>query len=114
MSLVYKLGEHQFIQADESLPVVIFRRQTSPPTTIFIEDVPEAVGIMYTNCGKIIGCLLDNKTIETLITPFVTNMVFQHVGLSWITKSNQKPNFYFQLHFNSWIINDTWYNTMIF
>ena len=37
--------------------------------TIDNEDVPEAVGIMFFNCGKNIGCLLDNQKIENFITP---------------------------------------------
>ena len=63
---------------------------------IGLEDVPEDVGIMCINCVESIDFLLDNQTIEKSITPFVTNMVFQNVGLSWFTKSNQKLNFYFQ------------------
>ena len=54
--------------------------------TIGIEDVPEWIGIMCTSCGKIIGCSLDNQTIENFVTTFVTNRLFQHVGLSWIIK----------------------------
>ena len=76
------------------------------------EDVPEAVGIMRINCGKIIVFSLDNQIIEHFMNTFVTNIVFQHVGLSWIIKSNQKLNFYFQLHSISWLINGSWYNTM--
>ena len=44
--------------------------------TTGLEAYTEAVGIMYINCGKSIVCLLENKTIEKLITTFVTNMVF--------------------------------------
>ena len=44
--------------------------------------VPDAVELMFMNCGKTTGCLLDNQIIEEFITPFVTNMVFQNVGLS--------------------------------
>ena len=32
--------------------------------TIDRKDVPEAVGIMCINCGKNIGCSLDNQKIE--------------------------------------------------
>ena len=45
------------------------------------KGVSEAVGIMYINFGKLIGCLLDNQNIEYFITPFVTNMVFHNIGL---------------------------------
>ena len=44
------------------------------------KDVPEAVGIMYINCKKSVGFLLDNQMIENFITTFVTNMVFQNIG----------------------------------
>ena len=54
--------------------------------TIDNEDVPEGVGIMCINCGKVIVFLLDNKKIEDFIIPFVTNVVFQHIGLFWIIK----------------------------
>ena len=50
--------------------------------TIGIEDVTEAVEIIYINSGKHICCLLDNQTIEKFITTFVINMVFQHVDSS--------------------------------
>ena len=66
--------------------------------TIGIEDVPEAFGIMFINSVNIIGCLLDNQMIENFTTTFVKNIVFHHVGLSWIIKSNQKLNFDFQLY----------------
>ena len=52
--------------------------------TIDDKYVPEDVGIMCINCGKNIGCLLENKDIENFITPFVTNMVLQNIGLSCI------------------------------
>ena len=61
--------------------------------TIAKEYVPYSVRIMCINCGKNIGCLIDNQTIEVFITPFVTNMVFQNFGLSWIIQSNQELNF---------------------
>ena len=63
--------------------------------TIGLEYFPEYVGIICINCGKIIGCSLDNQMIEDFITPFVINMVPHNVGLSWIIKSNQNLNFDF-------------------
>ena len=56
--------------------------------TIGLEDVPEAVGIICINSGKRIGCLLENKTMENFITPFVTNIMFRNVGLYWMIKLN--------------------------
>ena len=57
--------------------------------------------------------VLDNQKIENCITPFVINMVFQHVGLFWIIQSNQKLNFDFQHKFHYCILNLPWYNTTI-
>ena len=51
--------------------------------TIDNKDVPEAVGIMYTNCGKSISCSLESQNIEDFITPFVTTIAFQNLGLFW-------------------------------
>ena len=82
--------------------------------TIVAENVLDAVGITWINCGKTIGCSLENKKIEDFITTFVTNMVFQNVGLSCIIQSNQELSFYFQHHCPSWILNGPWYNTTIF
>ena len=65
---------------------------------IVAKKFPDDVGIMYINCGKTIGYLLDNQTIENFITTFFKNMVLQHVDLSWIIQSNQKLNFDFQHH----------------
>ena len=62
----------------------MFNISTFYDVTIVIEDVPEYVGIMYINCGKTIGYLLNNQTIENFITTFFKNMVLQHVDLSWI------------------------------
>ena len=78
------------------------------------EYFPESVGIICINCGNIIGCYLANKNMEDFITPFVTNMVFQKIGLFWIIRSNKNLNFDFQNHYLSWILNAKWYNTAIF
>ena len=51
---------------------------------------PEAFGIIYINCEKSIGYLLEKQTVENFMTPFVTNMVFQRIGLSWFIQSNKK------------------------
>ena len=76
--------------------------------TIGLEYFPEYFGIMRINCGKIIVFSLDNQIIEHFMNTFVTNIVFQHVVLSWIIKSNQKLIFCFQLHSISWLINGSW------
>ena len=43
--------------------------------TISTKNVPDAIGIRYTNCGNNIGCSLKNQTIYTFITTIATNMV---------------------------------------
>ena len=55
--------------------------------TIDNEYVPEAVGIIYIKCVKIIGCSLDNQKIEDFITNFFTDVVFQYI-VFLIIKSN--------------------------
>ena len=64
--------------------------------TIANKYVQKAVGIMCINCGESIGFFLDNQIIENFITPFVTNIVFQNVGLSWIIQPNKNLNLGFQ------------------
>ena len=81
--------------------------------TIDNEDVPEAIGIMCINCGKLIGCFLDNQKIKTFITTFVTSMVFHNIVLSLNIQSNKNPGFDFQNNCPSWILNGPWYNTTI-
>ena len=58
--------------------------------------------------------MLDNQHIEYFITPFITNMVFENIGLFWIIKSNKNLHFYLKYYCTSWILNGTWYNTIIF
>ena len=57
--------------------------------TIENKKFPEPVVIMRINYGKSVGCLLYNQKIEDWITISVTNIVFQHIGLVWINKSNK-------------------------
>ena len=80
--------------------------------TIYNKDIQKAVGIMCINCGKSIGCSLDNQNIK-LYHHFFQKIVFCHTGLSLIIQSNKSLIFDFQNHFPSWIIIGPWYNTMI-
>ena len=57
--------------------------------------------------------MLENQTIETFITHFVTNILLQHVGLYWIIQSNQNTNCEIQLHCIFWVLNVPWYNTKV-
>ena len=63
---------------------------------------------------KVLYFLLDNQKIKYFINHFVTNIVLQHIVLSWIVQSNKNTIFVFQKHCTSWIINGPWYNTKIF
>ena len=64
--------------------------------TIYNKDVTEAVGIMFINCVKSIGCFLENKNIENFITPFVANMLFRNIGLFCVIKSKKNLSFIFK------------------
>ena len=44
--------------------------------TIVQYNVPYYVVIMFINCGKTIGCSLENHPIKDFISTFVRNMVF--------------------------------------
>ena len=81
--------------------------------TIDKTNVSEDVVIMCINCGKKIGCLLDNQDIENFSTNFVTNMVLHNFGLFWIIQSNKNLIFDFKKHCNFWILNGPCYNTTI-
>ena len=83
----------------------MFRINNIYDETIDDEYVPEAVGIMCITFVKSISCLLENKNIEDFITPFVTNMVFHHICLFWIIKSNKNLYFDFEKHCFPWILN---------
>ena len=79
----------------------------------FQKNVSDGLVINLINCGKTIGFTLDNRPIEEFITVFVTNVVFQNVGLSLITEL-KKIKFDFEHRCPSWIKNFPWYNTKIF
>ena len=78
------------------------------------ENVPDDLETKCINCGKTIGCALGNQPIEEFITGFVTNFVFQHVGLSCIIKLKKELKFYFYPHYPYWVLNYPWYNTIFF
>ena len=66
------------------------------------------------NYGKTIGCTLGNQPIEEFITGFVTNVVFQHVGLSQIIEFKKELKFYFDHQYPYWLHNYPWYSTKSF
>ena len=49
-----------------------------------------AIGIKYINCKKETILYLGTSTLEEMITKFVINAIFHHVGLSWIICSKKE------------------------
>ena len=52
-------------------------------------DVPDNLGIKHIKCNKVSGYDIYKKTLKDSTTFFVKNVVFQNVGLSWITNSKE-------------------------
>ena len=48
------------------------------------KNEPGAIGIKCKNLRKEIGYTIQNVPFKKLITTFVVNLVFHHVGLAWI------------------------------
>ena len=76
-------------------------------------NVPDALGINCMRCNKCFGRELYNQTVKYGITVFVTNLVFRHIGLYWIIKSNYKLKFYFDHYCSNLILNGPWFNNKI-
>ena len=47
-----------------------------------MDDVPDYLGIKCIKFNKVVGCELEYKPLNEVITDFVTNVVFQHISLS--------------------------------
>ena len=77
-------------------------------------DVPDSLVIKRINCNNVVGYELDNKILKYFITVFVTNEVFQHIGLYWIIDSKGRLKFDFEKHCTNWIINGPWHKTTVF
>ena len=75
---------------------------------------PDALAIKCIKCDKVVGYELYNKTIEYVIIGFVSNVMFQNFGISWIIKSKEDINFDFDNPCPNWILNGTWNNTTIY
>ena len=59
-------------------------------------DEPDAIGIQCNNFKKENCYTIQNITVNKFITPFVVNIVFRHIVLSWIVERNDNLNFYVQ------------------
>ena len=66
----------------------------------------------FTNVG-VSGYESEEQTLNKVITVFVTNVVFQSVGLSWIIGSKDQLKFDFKHHCPNCILNIPRYNTPI-
>ena len=67
------------------------------------------------NCGKETGLSMDNmNTIyKNIITSFVLNKLLQHIGMSWIIKTNKNLEYYMDKNNSNWTTCGTCYNTSI-
>ena len=76
------------------------------------KNVLDYLVIKCIKCGKVFGCSLDKRQVEYVITSFVTKCC---VSACWFILDHwqKKVNFYFEEHFTNWVINTSWYNTII-
>ena len=76
----------------------------------------EKIAIRCSNCGKETGLSLKstNTNYKDIITSFVLNKVLQHVGMSWIIKTNQHLEYDMDKHNPNWMTSGLWYNTYIY
>ena len=83
---------------------------------IYYKDSNNKIGIgtKGVNCNKIVGRELKNKNLGEIITIFVEDVVFDHVGISLLIKSKDKVKFSIEEQWFYWIENGNWYNTIVF
>ena len=58
-------------------------------------------------------CQLENEESNSVITPFVIQMVFQHVGLLLIINNNKYLKFEMNVQVSQWMDKSPWYNITI-
>ena len=74
----------------------------------------EAIAIRFINCKKETGLYLINSIFEEMITKFVLNAIFHHVGMSWIICSNEKIKYEIdESNHPGWLNKCSWYDTYI-
>ena len=54
------------------------------------EEKLDAISIRCINCKKEKGLYLKNTTFDEMITKFLLNGIFLHVGMSWIITPQQR------------------------
>ena len=57
------------------------------------KDKLDTIAIWCINCKKATGLFLIQSTFEEMITKFVLNTIFHHVGMSWITISKDEMKY---------------------
>ena len=74
----------------------------------------EAVAISCINCKKSTGLFLRTSTFEEIITKFVLNSIFHHVGVSWIISSKEEMKYIIDESNHQYFLDKgPWYNTAI-
>ena len=63
----------------------------------------ETIVIRFINCKKASGLFFRTSIFEEMIAKFLLNVIFHHVGMSWIISSND------EMKYNK----GPWYNTAI-
>ena len=77
------------------------------------EDIVEAIDIQCSNFHINTGLHLKDKTVEEIITQFLLNSVFHHVGLSLIISSNKRIKYEIGKDNPDLLNKGPWYNTII-
>ena len=78
-------------------------------------DKLEAIDIMCINCKKATGLLLRTSTFEEMITKFLLNAIFHHVGMLWITSPKDEIKYETdKINHQDWLNKSPWYNTSIY
>ena len=66
------------------------------------------------NCDKTAIYHLEiEQELNSVVTNFVLNSVFQHVGLLWIIENNNHYKFEMNLEDTQWMEKGSWYNKTI-
>ena len=53
----------------------------------------DVISIRCINCKRETGLFLKNTTFDEMITKFVLNTIFYHVGMSWVISSNKEMKY---------------------
>ena len=74
----------------------------------------EAIATRCINCKKETGLYLETSTLDEIITEFVLNTIWHHVGMSWIICSNEGIKYEIdKSNHQDWLNKGPLYNTDI-